>query len=231
MRLALIPVLALLAAVPARADDAPIPQISVVGNGEVRVPPDLAVVAFAVETNARDAAAAVAANAKQSSALAEAIKSRMASGDRVATTRYSLEPIYEQRERGSSAPPRISGYTARNEVRVHTKRVDQVGTLIDAATAAGANRISTLEFTLEDRAAANSDALRKAGEDARRQAEAIAAALGVKLGRILSASAAGNPVVMPKQYRGVAMAMEASTPVEPGDVDVNASLSVSYAIE
>jgi uncharacterized protein YggE len=204
----------------------------VVGNGIVRRAPDLAVIAFAVETTAREAASAVAGNAKQSGALAAAIKSQIGDGDRVETTRYSLDPIYEQRERGSNAPPRITGYVARNEVRVQSRRVDQVGKLIDAATAAGANRINSLDFTLEDRAAAHAEALRKAGGDARRQAETIAAALGVELGRILSASTSGSPVVTPRQYRGMAMAMEgAPTPVEPGEVSVDAALSVVFAIE
>jgi len=222
----------LLTVTPAVADDTPPPQISVVGTGEVRLAPDLAVIAFAVETTAREAAAAVAANAEQSNALATAIKRQLGDGDKVETTRYSLDPIYESRERGSSAPPRISGYVARNEVRVQSRHVDQVGNFIDTATAAGANRINSLEFTLADRAAAHGEALRKAGSDARRQAEIIAAALGVRLGRILSASTSGSPVVMPKQYRGMAMAMEgAPTPVEPGEVSVDASLNVSFAIE
>ncbi len=223
---------ALLAAAPAAAESDDIPQIAVVGNAEVRVAPDLAVVSFAVETSARTAAAAVEGNAAQSAALAAALKREIGDADRLATTRYSLDPIYEQHERGSDAPPRITGYVARNEVRVQTKRVDQVGKLIDAATTAGANRINMLEFTLADRATAYSDALRQAGADARQQAETIAVALGVKLGRILAASTAGNPMIMPKQYRGMAMAMEsAPTPVEPGEVNISASLNVSYAIE
>jgi len=222
----------LLTAAPVVADDTPPPHIAVVGQGEVRLAPDLAVIAFAVETTARDASAAVAGNAEKSNALATTIKSQLGDGDRIETTRYSLDPIYETRERGSNAPPRISGYVARNEVRVQSRRTDQVGKLIDAATAAGANRINSLEFTLDDRAAAHAEALRQAGSDARRQAEVIATALGVRLGRILSASTSAPPVVMPRQYRGMAMAMEsAPTPVEPGEVTVDASLNVSFAIE
>jgi uncharacterized protein YggE len=222
----------LLTVAPAIADDSPPPQISVVGNGEVKLAPDLAVIAFAVETTAREASAAVASNAEKSNTLAAAIKRQLSDNDRVETTRYSLDPIYESRDRGSSAPPRISGYVARNEVRVQTRHTDQVGKMIDAATAAGANRINSLEFTLADRASAHAEALRKAGSDARRQAETIAAALGIRLGRILSASTSGSPVVMAKQYRGMAMAMEsAPTPVEPGEVSVDAALNVSFAIE
>ena len=188
-----------LTAVAAAAADLPPPRkLEVSGQGEVKAPPDLAVLAFAVETTAPAASAAVAENARKSAALAEALKKQLGSNGKVSTTRYSLDPVYEQRERGATAaPPRITGYIARNQVRAETRATDSVGKLIDAATTAGANSIDGLEFTLQERAAAQNDALQRAGQDARRQAEAAAAALGVKLGKVLSATVSGPPVVMP----------------------------------
>ena len=223
-------------AAPAAADDAPPPRtIAVSGEGRVSVAPDLAIVSFGVETTAPTAGAAVADNAKRSTALVEAIKQRLGAKDKVATTQYALSPVYEQRERASTAPPKITGYIASNAVRVELHDVKAVGALIDAATTAGANRADSLEFTLEERAQAHSTALGRAGADAKRQAEATAAALGVELGRILSATVAGGPIVYPKTYaRGgmVAMAEAAAPPpVEAGDVDVSATLQVTYEIK
>lgn len=223
-----------LAAPVALADERPPRSLAVSGEGEVKVRPDLAVLSFAVETAAPTAGAAVSENAKKSAALAEAIRTKLGPEDKVFTTQYGLSPVYEQREHAMATPPRITGYIASNAVRVESRAVDTVGALIDAATAAGANRADGLEFTLRERAQAHSDALRRAGEDARRQAEATAAALGVKLGRVLTAST-GGPVVMPKAYaRGGMVAMaesSAPTPIEAGDVTVNASLQVTYEIE
>lgn len=222
-------------AAPAVADDAPPRTIAVTGEGRVSAPPDLAIVGFGVETTAATAGAAVAENAKKSTALVEAIKQRLGSRDKVATTQYALSPVYEQRERASAAPPRITGYVASNAVRVELHDVKAVGALIDAATGAGANRANDLQFTLEERAQAHGGALAKAGADARRQAEATAAALGVELGRVLTATVAGGPVVYPRTYaRGgmVAMAEAApAPPVEAGDVDVSATLQVTYEIK
>ncbi len=234
--LALLSLLAATAlSLPALADDhTPPPRaISVTGEGEVKARPDLAVLSFAVETAAPTAGAAVSENAKQSAALAEAVKKKLGPADKVFTTQYSLSPVYEQREHAMAAPPRITGYVASNAVQVELRAVEQVGGLIDAATAAGANRADGLEFTLRERAQAQSDALQRAGEDARRQAEAAARALGVTLGRVLSAST-GSPIVMPKAYaRGMVAMAESSapTPVEAGDVTVRASLQVTYEIE
>jgi hypothetical protein len=223
-------------AAPAAADDAPPPRsIAVSGEGRVSAAPDLAVVSFGVETAAPTAGSAVAENAKKSTALVDAIKQRLGPRDTVGTTQYALSPVYEQRERASAAPPKITGYVARNVVRVELHDVKAVGALIDAATSAGANRAEDLQFTLEERAQAHSDALARAGADARRQAAAAAAALGVELGRILSATVGGGPIVYPRTYaRGgmVAMAEAApAPPVEAGDLDVTATLQVTYEIK
>ena len=200
--------------------------IQVTGYGEVSVSPDLAIISFAVETAADRASEAVEQNADRSSKVAAAIKQRLDSKDRVSTTRYSLEPRYQQPERGSTAPPRITGYVARNEVRLETHRLDRVGQLIDAASGAGANRISELQFTLEDRNPQLRAALAKAGEESRAQAESIASALGVSLKQVVAASTQFAPIV-PRRYEGAAMmaAAEARAPtsVEPGEVTVSAT--------
>ncbi len=233
--LALLALLTL--ASPTLADDMPPPRtLAVNGEGRAKAAPDLALLSFAVETTAPTAGAAVADNAKKSAALAEAVKKKLGPKDKVYTTQYSLAPRYEQQERGmaSQTAPRIVGYVASNAVQVELRTIGDVGGLIDAATGAGANRVDELEFTLEEHAAAQNEALKQAGADAKRQAEAAAAALGVTLGKVLTATTGSAPIIMPKQYPRMAMAaMEAdsSTPVEAGDVTVSATLQVTYEIQ
>lgn len=230
--------LCLLLLVPAaRAADPPPRTITVNGEGRATAAPDRAVLAFAVETAAPTAGEAVRDNAARSAALAAAIKAQLGAQDTVSTTQYALSPRYEQPDRPAMAappaPPKIVGYVASNAVRVELRDVTAVGALIDAATKAGANRVDDLQFTLEDRAAAQAEALARAGEDARRQAQAAATALGVTLGRVLAATTGSPPVIMPKQFGRMAMAMEAdmATPVEAGDVHVSATLQVTYEIQ
>lgn len=236
-RPALLVITLVLAALPASAQNASDRRtISVSGEGEVKAAPDLAVLSFAVETTAPEAGAAVAENARKSTALAAAIKQQLGPKDQVSTTGYQLDPIYEQRDRMVNPPtaPNITGYIARNEVMVQTRSLDTVGKLIDAATKAGANRVNGLSFTLEQRDAAQSAALQKAGQDARRQADEAARALGVKIVRVVSATTGSPGVIMPRQYKVGMAAMaesDAMTPVEAGDVSVHASLQVTYEIE
>jgi uncharacterized protein YggE len=208
--------------------------IEVSGSAEVSAAPDLAVVAFAVETTAPQAAAAVEQNAARSSKVASALKQRLGAKDRLSTTRYSLEPRYQTPGRGSQAPPTITGYVAHNEVRVETHDLDHLGQLLDAAITAGANRVSELQFTLEDRNPTLRAALAKAGAEARAQAESIAAALGVQLKQVVSATSSPPPII-PRRYDGRAMVAaaegRAATEVEPGEVSVTATLQVTYEIE
>ncbi|MFI5399326.1 MAG: SIMPL domain-containing protein [Candidatus Binatia bacterium] len=207
--------------------------ISVTGQGEVTASPDLAILTVAVETSGPKASGAVSENAKRSAAVASAVKDLIGKDDRVTTSRYSLEPRYQQVKPGELTEPRITGYIARNEVQVETHKVDNVGALIDAANEAGANRISGLQFTLSNRNDQLRAALEKAGAEARAQAESVAKALGVRLKEVASATTSTGPVVQPRYFeRGMAaMEARAPTPIEPGTVSVSATLQVTYSIE
>jgi len=208
--------------------------ISVTGEGKVTATPDLAIVSFAVETTATEASAAGAENARKSTAVAQVIKKRLSDKDKLTTTHYSLDPVYEQRDRATNQPPKITGYVARNEVRVETHAIDQVGELIDVATKAGSNRVSGLQFTLDDRSAYLREALAKAGAEARQQAESVAKAIGVQLKQVVSATTSSGPTVVPQRFQAFGMAAaesRAQTPVEAGEVTVNAVLQVTYEIE
>ena len=217
----------------AQDDDEPPRTITVMGYGEVKTSPDLAFIELAVETTAETAAKATGENARRTTAVIDALKKKIGEQDKLTTTGYSLQPQYANRRPGSDAPPEITGYIASNRVRVESRDLAKVGDLIDAATAAGANRTDLLSFTLENRSPHLREALREAGAEAKAQAESIATALGVKLGAVQSASTAGVPMPVP-MYRERMMAAQAadvSTPVEPGEVEVSATLTVTYLIE
>src|SRR5437667_166496 len=102
-------ILAVLAPVPrepsAMADDRP-PEtrrtISVTGQGEVSVSPDVAILSVAVETTASKAAEAVSVNASRSAKVSNAVKGLTGKDDKVTTTRYALEPRYEAPKHGEA---------------------------------------------------------------------------------------------------------------------------------
>ena len=207
-------------------------SIDVTGVGEYEVAPDRARLNFAVETRAPTAQAAAAQNAETMDQVINALVAAGVLQDDIETKNYSVHPEYVH-DAGADEP-RVSGYRVMNQVVVTTGDLDRVGALIDAALAAGSNRVDGVSFFLEDAQAAQSEALRRAVASARATAQTIAGALGVQLGPVLTASTSTE---IPRPY-GIAMAPDIMmresaampTPIQPGEQTVTARVAISFSI-
>jgi uncharacterized protein YggE len=217
-----------IAQAPARAAESSARTIVVSGSGEAQARPDLANLSFAIETHAPTAAEASSRNAALAQKVMDALKSALAGKGKVSTGGYSLAPDYQQSEHRTT--PRIVGYNAQNSITVETGALDLAGRLIDVAVAAGANRVNYLNFSLKDDTRARSDAIAAASHDAQAQARALAASLGVRLGRVIKATTVAEVRPM-AQFRGMAMAAPAATPIEPGEMTIPATVMLTYEIE
>ena len=119
-----------------------------------------------------------------------------------------------------------------NVVRATVRKIANVGKVLDAGLDAGANNVQGVSFGLEKRAPAEETALTEAVREARRKAEAMARAAGVRLGSILEINSAFEGRPMPMAGFGGEMAMaRVATPVSPGELDVNANVTLIFAIQ
>jgi uncharacterized protein len=231
--LALSAILILMIVPAARAADDAGPQVRVIevnGDGEAHAAPDVANLSFQIETHATTAEQAATRNAARADKVMAVLKSKVGEKGKVQTGGYSLNPDYSQRP---GHEPVVIGYNAQNAITVETPDLKGVGALIDSAVAAGANRINYLNFSLKDGAKARAEAIAIASRNAQTQAQALAQALGVRLGRIVKATtlAQVRPFPVPVERMGMAMAATAPTPVEPGEVTVPATVTLTYEIE
>lgn len=212
--------------------------VAVSGDAEVRVDPDLATVDLGVTAQAEDAGAAQSQVNRTAAAILEAVQGLGIEEDAVQTSRLSLSPVYDNRRprEGQMEPqePRIVGYRASNVVSVRLSDLTKVGPVIDATVKAGANQVQGVSFSLEDDAAARSDALSQAVEAARAKAATVAETLGLKLGRVLQVEESGISMERP-QMAHQEMAMRVSdvggTPVSSGQVGITARVEVRYELE
>ncbi|MBF6560399.1 MAG: SIMPL domain-containing protein [Candidatus Binataceae bacterium] len=204
--------------------------IQVSGNGEVQAAPDFAVLSLAIETHAATAAEAAGRNGALAQKVGAALKAKLGDNGKTWTGGYSLYPEYSDDNR-PNAKPTVTGYQAANSITVETGALDLVGPLIDAAIAAGANRINSLDFNLRNDTLPRNQAIAKAAKDAQAQAQALADALGVKLGPIVSATTISESRPEPMMARMATMAVGSSTPVQAGEVTVPATVSLTYQIE
>lgn len=203
--------------------------IAVDGTGEARTSPDNAELSVAIETTGATAEEAANRNAALAEKVTAALKSKLGDKGKISTGGYSLNPEYDERPGHEKA--RITGYSAQNSLIVETGAINLVGALIDSAISTGANRVNYLNFSVKDDVKARTEAITTATRDAKAQADALASALGVKLGKVVKATTLAEARPIPMQRGAMAMASRASTPVEPGEVTVSATVSLTFQIE
>lgn len=199
--------------------------IRATGEATVEVAPDQAEMTVAVLTQATTAEQAAADNAARTTAVVAALKAALDAKATVKTSGYNLSPNYTYPPQGGE--PKLNGYNATNSVRVVTRDLARVGPAIDAAVKAGANNVQGIQFGLSDESAAQAEALSRAAMNAKNRAVAMGSGLGVTPTEILAVED-GSAVVRPVVYEAMAMrASDARTPVEPGTVEVRATVTVT----
>ncbi|HTU44351.1 MAG TPA: SIMPL domain-containing protein [Bryobacteraceae bacterium] len=226
--------IALLLGSAARGQDVskPLHVVRASGEATVTAKPDRAQITIGVVTQAPTAEAASAQNAEQTTQMLDAIKPVLGSGGEIKTSGYSVNPAYQTGKSG--APPKIVGYNSSNAVLVTIDDLRLVSKILDAAAKAGANNINGISFTLRDDQGARSEALAQAAVKARESAEAIAKALNLRVTGVVQAETSGGSNVLPLYRRAMplmAQSNEVPTPIETGDIEVNATVIVTLAVQ
>ena len=221
--------LCLLAGPPALAEPAG-PHISVTGEGRADLAPDMAVISFGVTTEAETAGAALAANTEEMARVMDYLRDTGIEDRDIQTSGLSLNPRFDDQAPPRFGSPQITGFHATNIVTVRVRALGDLGALLDAVVSEGANTFHGLSFGLQDPRAAQDTARNRAVADARRRAELLAAAAGVKVGAvhaIIDTQGAGGPVAM---YHDQEFRRGSSVPVAGGEVSVAANVTVVFAL-
>lgn len=210
--------------VPAPGSPFPFGQtIAVVGHGTVEASPDRALVTIGAQVIRPTAQEA---QERVSGTMTQVLQRVMALGiprDRIQTVEINL---YPQRRPQTGD---ITGYQAVQRLRVTVDDLALVGRVLDAAVAAGANLLDGVSFTLRDSATYRARAFAAAAQDARAGANALAAAAGVTIARVVRIEevGAGVPIVRGPMLQA---APEGSTPVLPGTLSVTAQVRVVFGL-
>lgn len=218
--------LALPALTPALAEGTATRSISVTGTGTVEAAPDMATLMIGVTSQDKTAAAALAANSTATEAVIARLTASGIEARDMQTSNLSINPNWTT---NASSMSEISGYIASNMLTVRVRKLDTLGAVLDAAVTDGANTLNGLTFGLADPAPVMNEARKEAVADARAKAELLAAAAGVKLGRVISISdtvASAEPMPM---FRAEASAK--AVPIASGELGIAATVQIFYEIE
>ncbi|WP_437899538.1 SIMPL domain-containing protein [Sorangium sp. So ce124] len=134
----------------------------------------------------------------------------------------------------AAPPPPTHFYQVSNTVMVVIRKLDQVGAVLDAAVAAGANNVWGVSFGLDETDPLEARAREKAIADARARAEALARLQGVSLGHVVSISEVveHGPIYAPRPMAASGgYSADIGTPVSSGEVPFGTQVKVVYALE
>jgi uncharacterized protein YggE len=220
---------AALLAAPVSAETEPPPLISVTGEANVSVAPDLAQIDGGVTSEAKTAREASDANNAAMGKVLLALKGAGFAETDFQTSRLSLQPESAPNRTPPSAPT-IVGYRASNRVTVRLHDVTKVASVIDTMVAAGANDIGGINFSVSNASKLLDDAREQAIADARRKAEIYAKAADVALGPPISISEGGAPGSILFRNK-MPMGMATTAPIAQGEETLQVTVSVSWAIK
>lgn len=210
---------------PAAASDGTL--LSVSASGEANRVPDVATLSAGVVTQAADANEALRANAAQMNRLMEAVRQAGIAERDIRTSDLGVSPQYR---RADGEAREISGYEARNTVNLTLRDIGNLGSVIDALVAAGANQVHGPNFQIGEPEDAYDEARRAALEAARARAGLYADALGLRVRRIVSISEGGGFMPRPMAMGMRAMDAVAASPVSPGESTLSVNLDVVFEL-
>lgn len=210
-------------------DDARPRSVTVSGSGEVAAEPDLAHVTLGVEARKPTMAEARAAVATTVDRVLALTRDLRIDPKLVNATRVQVQPEYSWNEKDRKRV--LLGYIVSRQVQVELRDLDQLGPLLERAVDAGVNQVNDPVLDSSRRKAVEREAMAKAVEDARLNAETLARAAGVRLGPVRALNGSSSAPPMPMYRRSAVMADAAMAPeatYQPGDMKFSAVVNAEY---
>jgi uncharacterized protein YggE len=203
--------------------------ISVTGTGRIMVKPDVADLSLGVSISRPKAKDSEAAAAEAMANVIAALKAAGVKDEDIQTATVSLQPEYDW----SANTQRLTGYRTDNIVMITVRDLAKVGDTLDAAVEAGATTVNGLSFRVDDQKPVEVAARDAAMSDAKSKADALAKAAGVNITGVASISEVSTPIPTPIMYAtdsaGAAQG-KIATPVQPGTVTLEVTVTVTYLI-
>ena len=212
------------------------------GQGRVVIVPDVAEFSFSVLTEgALDIGKLQSDNTNKINQAIDFLKQQGIEEKNIKTAGYNLSPRYQTGFcRELCPPPSIVGYSINQtvEVKILKDSFVKIGDILAGVVKQGANSVSQLNFTVDDRLAAENEARSEAIVQAKMKARNVAKAAGFSLGELLSIEEGFND--FPRFYglesskMGMGGDMVASVPapvVEPGSQEIVVNVTLRYEID
>ena len=202
--------------------------ITVSGNGDVSVKPDLVSLKFLVKSTDWNVGKAVEKNATNSDFVFKALKDAGVDSSDISTADYQ---IYQDNSKDFPGQ-----YTVKNTIAVIIRNTEITGKVIDAAVKSntGANGLISFEYAVSDKSNAIRQARTLAIQNAQDAASLLAGVSGCKVSNVINisenytTSRSNSDMLLSK----AALSENAvSTNIEAGTVTISSYVTVTYELE
>lgn len=214
--------------------------ITVQGDGQATLPPDVARISFSVENTSATVAQAQDATTRQANTALDFVKEQGVAEKDIKTLSYNISPQYSYPNPcayGTVCPdyyrePKITGYQVSQTVQITMRDLSKVGEMLGGLGKLEVQNVNGPAFALDDSTAGYSAARADAIDKAKTQARLLAKQLGVKLGKIVNFSESSGNYPYPMMYGlGGGASEKSDVPDVPaGENTYNASVSITYEI-
>ena len=233
--LALLAAIALAPGAHAQEEDAPspddTPHITVTGTAATSVVPDQAEIRLGIAVDKPTAQEAWDEDARRVKDVIDAAKTAGIKPQDIASSGVSLFQLHQTvRQPDGSSHDQPQGFRAAHELTIKVAALDRIGALTGTLIGKGADTFGGVSFSVAHPEPLGDKLRGDAMRDARHQAEILAAAAGVKLGRLLSVEPPDRQVPV-RPFVRTRSAGPATMDVEPGTQTLSAEVEASWAIE
>ncbi|HKV99431.1 MAG TPA: SIMPL domain-containing protein [Vicinamibacterales bacterium] len=217
---------------PQTQDTAPNGVIVTQGEATLTVAPDRAYIQMAAEGRAQKAGEAQRLAADAMTALQTSLKNAGVPADAIRTTGYTLTPENDY----VNGRQQFRDFLARNQIEVRVDDLSKLSAIIDSTGTSGAASVSGLRFDVKNRSTVEQAALKQAVADAMSRASVIASGANHTVGNIVRIQEQRISQPSPVRYTmdslgGRGGAGGGPTPVEPGQIEVRAQVTLTVAIK
>ena len=211
-------------------------KITVNGTGEVRVSADTAIISLGVNARDKDVLKAQQSVNETIAAIRNALIKQDLKEENINTDFINIYPVYDY----SNDQEQLAAYNASSTLAIKVTDMESVGTLIDVCFEAGANTLNGITFSASDTEAAETEAMKTAVTDAKKKAEILAEASGLKITGIESITEdgvysyqndVGNVYSRAAGMKAAAMEEDAGTVVQSAKLIVSAGVSITFEAE
>ena len=209
------------------AQNNPQPTVDVKGEGIVRVVPDEVTINVRVENTGK--------NAKELKSLNDGIVNEvLATIKRMGVEPKDVQTEYVRLSKNYEHNTKTYNYSANQSISIKVRDLKKYESLMNGLMDSGINRIDGISFSSSNKTSLESQARKKAIENAKMKAQEYAGVLNQTIGKAVSISEFSGTSSPQPMYRAMAMQSDSSggqETIAPGEMEIRVNVNVSFLLD